>query len=525
MIENKNNISQFALVYAINNNIEYIAKCLHSIWTYKKYNKNLQTDIYIIVDQDFLFEDTMHQVFSDIKFIYIDKNIFANVKSITRYTSYTYYRFIIFNNKYFNYDYEYVMYADCDTEFKNSIQLHEINNIMQHDKFFGLVIEVDLKEYPTILKRLNNLINEFNNNDNFEVKIQDLQFYCNSGILFFNLKTLHKYTASNELFDILMYCANTVQGLPCPDQDIINYVFSSNKYNKFLCYLPSTYNLMKYTRYKKCNYNDAIILHYAGLLKYNYFANKEIYNAMFYPQPQDIIDINTLFNNAYMICVDEYSDRLELEKKLFNYHKIPFPKIFKGTTNKGECNSAPNNSHMQLIQYALDNNLPYILVFEDDAYPINCTIKNIEKLLQNVPKYIQFIQLGYIRNYDYDSCNGGKLYNIITNSVTHGAHAYIIRQNAYQKAINLLKSKKSMDKIQNQLCSCVCRQPLFLQYNFGPAVCNNTSYRIKDFNYSIRQYILDNYTPIEIIVDDAKFYSTYATETQSSLEVCMNQYK
>lgn len=54
-----------------------------------------------------------------------------------------------------------------------------------------------------------------------------------------------------------------------------------------------------------------------------------------------------------MICDEEHhKDRILLEKALFKFHNIPFPTIFKGETDKGECKNPTINSHLKLAEFA-----------------------------------------------------------------------------------------------------------------------------------------------------------------------------
>ena len=61
------------------------------------------------------------------------------------------------------------------------------------------------------------------------------------------------------------------------------------------------------------------------------------------------MDINDVMENAYMVTVDKYSDRIDLEQQLFSFHNIPFPKAFNGTQDKGTCKTAADNSHLKLV--------------------------------------------------------------------------------------------------------------------------------------------------------------------------------
>ena len=66
------------------------------------------------------------------------------------------------------------------------------------------------------------------------------------------------------------------------------------------------------------------------------------------------------------------------------------------TSTNGNNNSFYNNpEYDSLIKKAKSNNLPYILVFEDDAYPcIDCQNK-FEQYLKCIPKDASMVILGW----------------------------------------------------------------------------------------------------------------------------------
>ena len=303
-IETPNDVSQFALVYAVNNNENYIAKCLYSILTYKQHNANILTDIYIIVDDTFKYEQKILNMIPDVKFVHVDTKLFSDIKVTKRRTIAAYYRLVLFRFDVFEHDYDNILYVDCDTEFTGSIQ-----NLMQiqfeQDKFFGWVIERDLvNETDQYFKtQWHDIIS--NQNLCLDVPNDNLKFYCNSGVFLLKQRIFKQLTKPNEFFSILIEISTT-NGLKIPDQDVLNYVCSSKQYSKFVQYISSNYNHQQWCRYKKCHIDDAIIIHHPANENYDYCKNIEFIQKF---QPSLIqttrkINIQDIMANSYMICVE-----------------------------------------------------------------------------------------------------------------------------------------------------------------------------------------------------------------------------
>ena len=97
------------------------------------------------------------------------------------------------------------------------------------------------------------------------------------------------------------------------------------------------------------------------------------------------INIEDAMKYSYAISID--NSKYELLKKTFKHAGFKnVPKLFNGVVDKTK--TGPENckaSHIKLIQYAKDNCFPYVIVFEDDAYPrIDCK-KTLEEYFKVVP--------------------------------------------------------------------------------------------------------------------------------------------
>lgn len=110
-----------------------------------------------------------------------------------------------------------------------------------------------------------------------------------------------------------------------------------------------------------------------------------------------------------------------------------FPNIVDGSRNP-QIPSWKNclMSHLSIVKYAKRHNLPFVVIFEDDAYPkLNCR-KELEKYLSYIPSDANLLLLGWSRHCGKQSFNNA--YNEIT-SIVSGAHSYILFKDSYDKYI------------------------------------------------------------------------------------------
>lgn len=86
-----------------------------------------------------------------------------------------------------------------------------------------------------------------------------------------------------------------------------------------------------------------------------------------------------------MLTVPSMQDRVLLERLLFRWHGLPFPKHLCGETSGKGFASACEHSHLSAIEHAKRNGLPCLLVFEDDAYPCTRVKEKLQMLLRCIP--------------------------------------------------------------------------------------------------------------------------------------------
>ena len=143
------------------------------------------------------------------------------------------------------------------------------------------------------------------------------------------------------------------------------------------------------------------------------------------------IRLDDFFDKTFFITIDE-SRKKRFEKifrKCFSFNGYGFPHAFWGYFNddlKPTYKCAL--SHASIIKLAKAMDFPFVVIFEDDAYPCKYVEKELKKILHDVPDDADMLVLGYnklkslIRVNDRISKLSGFLW---------GSHAYVIFNKAY----------------------------------------------------------------------------------------------
>lgn len=156
------------------------------------------------------------------------------------------------------------------------------------------------------------------------------------------------------------------------------------------------------------------------------------------------ITLQDLLTNAFVISID--SLRYSIFCDTFNKYKLncPMPELYTGftvpngtfddagfskTTNVLNCTL----SHLALIKYAQFKNLPFICIFEDDAYPRKDIIEKLEYYMSDIPDDTDVLKLGSIKTHSVIKQRGKFEY-----SITRGTHAYIVFNRYYQRYIDTI---------------------------------------------------------------------------------------
>lgn len=178
--------------------------------------------------------------------------------------------------------------------------------------------------------------------------------------------------------------------------------------------------------------------------------------------------------NSYVISYDNI--RLLRFYQLFRIHGIyPFPKHFPAFQHKKL--TGPENcslSHAAIIANAKAQHLPFVCIFEDDAYPCKNASTRLAELT-DIPASCQLLLLGW--------CNIGKKkiqhlttkYNAIETYIG-GSQSYIIFKDAYDEYLQRYQQTKA-DMIFNELQEgYMLKSPIFIQYSQHMSMNNHFGY-------------------------------------------------
>ena len=192
------------------------------------------------------------------------------------------------------------------------------------------------------------------------------------------------------------------------------------------------------------------------------------------------ITLKDLLKHSLVITIDD--KKYEWFKKVFKFHGIsPMPKRFQGTTlwyNSGKYNCYL--SHKNAILTAKKKNWPYVLVFEDDAYPINGIVDEMQNCLDELPDDCQVLSFGTIFLWDVQ----GECGNFWRSYKSYGSQAYVVFKSAYDKYIQMLDEAPEgdgafysrKDYILQKDAFFIPKKNLFIQYSESNGVNNNSGY-------------------------------------------------
>lgn len=85
--------------------------------------------------------------------------------------------------------------------------------------------------------------------------------------------------------------------------------------------------------------------------------------------------------------------------------------------------------------------MPFVVIFEDDAYPKQHCKEILERYLKYIPKNANIVLLGWSRHCGNQSFQNA--YNLVS-SIISGAHAYIVFENAYDTYIKYASSNNKL---------------------------------------------------------------------------------
>lgn len=220
------------------------------------------------------------------------------------------------------------------------------------------------------------------------------------------------------------------------------------------------------------------------------------------------LNITELFKNSFVITID--NKKYSLFNRLFSTFTTILPTKFNGITilETGPANCSA--SHFQCIEYAKRNNLPFVCIFEDDAYPCKDIKVKLDEVIKNIPSDANIVLLGWSQdgfnqtaydkwiNKDIVLQKRQSFDNMFnkTHSFISGSHAYIIFNSAYDIYIQTMKKDRTIpaDVIFSNIPNTyILKQPLFIQYSDNKSMNGHIGY----IYYGDYKYPPKNFEKIE----------------------------
>ena len=138
--------------------------------------------------------------------------------------------------------------------------------------------------------------------------------------------------------------------------------------------------------------------------------------------------------------------------------------------------------------------LPFICIFEDDAYPCKDLTNKLQTVLDNVPEDCDLLKLGILDCFNKN--NGNIVVNefLEKNECTYGSHAYVVFKRYYDKYFkNIFKDPVADCLAMNDKTSNIYNtiKPLFIQYNQN-GIHKNEPIELTIKKYT-KEWLLDNF--------------------------------
>lgn len=184
----------------------------------------------------------------------------------------------------------------------------------------------------------------------------------------------------------------------------------------------------------------------------------------------------SLDKNSFVISLN--AKRLEMMQRIFEHYKIPMPILFNGAISRDGTKGCLL-SHWAIYKIAETLNLPYTIIFEDDAFPRKNIIEYFNNAIECVPEDWNFLKiedLFYNKYVDIENVNDYWM-KARSNSFGSGSAAYIVRDSAYTLLSRMIEKSEFDSRrfpidfmfMQTQMSQLggyyISRKPMFLQHN------------------------------------------------------------
>lgn len=196
------------------------------------------------------------------------------------------------------------------------------------------------------------------------------------------------------------------------------------------------------------------------------------------------ISIEQFFRNSYVISINE--DKLQLFKKVFQHYfpGFPIPKYHKGSTDIKL--TGPQNctkSHYDIILNAKKHKLPFVMIFEDDAYPCQNALSKFNEYIKYIPNDTKLLILGWSDHKRQRNCYKTQTFQNPINKIINrinGSHAYILFETGYDDYLNFIDNNKNAtadgDVFLYLQPSYILDTAIFIQYSTNHSMNGHIGY-------------------------------------------------
>jgi len=157
-------------------------------------------------------------------------------------------------------------------------------------------------------------------------------------------------------------------------------------------------------------------------------------------------NVSGLDQNAF--CLSINPRRFEYMCKNFNAVGLKSPTLFEGIRWSGGTNTGCVLGHVCMLNMCKNLDLPYCIIYEDDAYPRPDVIRKFEEIKKYVPEDCGILKIGS-SSYRGDIEEINKCIYKMKTGTAYGSHAYIVKREAYDKLIEMMSKLNVPDVSMN----------------------------------------------------------------------------
>lgn len=194
---------------------------------------------------------------------------------------------------------------------------------------------------------------------------------------------------------------------------------------------------------------------------------------------KDPIAAEDMIRHSYAITIDK--------QRFTRFNDLLHAVGFRSSANIlfGSCDPKYSNatncklSHMEAVRKAKANGWPYVMIFEDDAYPCDDVVNEMNSYLNAVPKDAKLVLVGWCSIWGNDQPFTAPYTKIATPSIS-GSQSYILFKEGYDDFLRFHTKhpEKSADNtvFYSVKPGYIINKPLFIQYCSKKSMNNHIGY-------------------------------------------------